>query len=143
MPGRKAPINPENFTLAREYSVGSILDLGSGSVDLADTTVDIDENAEPDVVHDLDEFPYPFDEGEFGTCWLIHVLEHLENPDKALEEAKRIASDRLIVIIPIGRRDDPSHRRVYMPEDLERFDPDVVEQSRMGGLIDAVMVWRF
>jgi len=57
MTGRKAPINAENFVLAKQHSVGSILDLGSGNVNLADTTVDIDENAEPDIVHDLDEFP--------------------------------------------------------------------------------------
>jgi len=135
-------INPDNLVRAKQHSVGSILDLGSGEVDLADTTVDIDEDAEPDVVHDLDEFPYPFDENEFNTCWLIHVLEHLKNPNQALEEAKRIASDRVISIIPIGKRDDPDHERVYMPGDLDGFDPDTVERSEMGGFIDAVMVWR-
>jgi len=142
MSGRTAPINPDNLVRAKNHSIGSILDLGSGNVDLADTTVDIDEDTESDVVHDLDEFPYPFDESEYNTCWLIHILEHLRNPKKALEEAKRIASDRVIVIIPIGERGDPGHRRVYMPEDLERFDADTVEKSGMGGLIDAVMVWR-
>jgi len=142
MSGRNAPINPDNLVKAKNHSTGSILDLGSGNVDLADTTVDIDESTEPDVVHDLDEFPYPFEEDEYDTCWLIHILEHLENPDKALEEAKRIASDRVIAIIPIGERDDPGHRRVYMPEDLDRFDADVVEESGMGGFIDTVMVWR-
>jgi len=110
-------------------------------VDLADTTVDINERSNPDVVHDLDEFPYPFEENEYGTVWMIHVLEHLENPDQALEEAKRIASDRVIAIIPIGERNDPGHKRVYIPEDLDKFDFDEVEQSEVGGLIDAVMVW--
>jgi len=142
MSGRNAPINPDNLVKARNHSVGSILDLGSGNVDLADTTVDIDEDAEPDVVHDLDEFPYPFKEDEYDTCWLIHILEHLENPDQALEEAKRIASDRVIAIIPIGERNDPDHERVYMPEDLNKFDPDEVEQSEMSGFVDAVLVWR-
>jgi len=142
MSGRDAPINPDNLVKAKNHSVGSVLDLGSGNVELADTTVDIDENTEPDIVHDLDEFPYPFEENEYETCWLIHILEHLENPDKALEEAKRIASDRVIAIIPIGERDDPDHERVYMPEDLDKFDPDEVEQSEMGGFVDAVLVWR-
>jgi len=142
MPGRNAPINPDNLVKARNHSVGSVLDLGSGNIELADTTVDIDEDAEPDVVHDLDEFPYPFEENEYGTCWLIHVLEHLENSDKALEEAKRIASERVIAIIPIGERDDPDHKRVYMPDDVEEFNPDTVEKSGMGGFIDAVMIWR-
>jgi len=116
--------------------------LGSGNVDLAGTTVDIDEGAEPDVVHDLDEFPYPFEENEYGTCWLIHILEHLKNPNQALEEAKRIASDRVIAIIPIGERNDPDHERVYMPEDLNKFDSDEVEQSEMSGFVDAVLVWK-
>jgi len=142
MSGRNAPINPDNLVKAKNHSVGSILDLGSGNVDLADTTVDIDEDAEADVVHDLDEFPYPFEENEYGTCWLIHILEHLEDPDKALEEARRIASDRVIAIVPIGERNDPDHERVYMPEDLDEFDFDEVERSEMGGLIDTVMVWR-
>jgi len=141
MSGRNAPINPDNFVRAIEHSKGSVLDLGAGKVELADTTVDVE--GEPDVEYDLNEFPYPFDENEFNTCWLIHILEHLEKPDQALEEAKRIASDRVIVIIPIGERDDPDHKRVYMPEDLDKFDPDVIEQSGMDGLIDAVMVWKF
>jgi len=143
MLGRNAPINPDNLVKAKNHSVGSILDLGSGNIDLADTTVDIDENTEPDIVHDLDEFPYPFEENEYETCWLIHILEHLENPDKALEEAKRIASDRVIAIIPIGERNDPDHKRIYMPEDLDRFDVDTVEKSGMDGFMDAVMVWKF
>jgi len=142
MPGRNAPINPDNLVRAKNHSVGSVLDLGSGNVDLADTTVDIDENTNPDIVHDLEKFPYPFEENEYETCWLIHILEHLEKPDKALKEAKRIASDRVIAIIPIGERDDPDHKRVYMPDDMERFNPDTVEKSGMGGFIDAVMVWR-
>jgi len=142
MSGRNAPINPDNLVKAKNHSVGSVLDLGSGNVDLADTTVDIDENAEPDIVHDLDEFPYPFEENEYETCWLIHILEHLENPDKALEEAKRIASDRVIAIIPIGERNDSGHKRDYMPEDLNKFDSDEVEQSEMSGFVDAVLVWR-
>jgi len=29
-----------------------------------------------------------------------------------------------------------------MPKDLEKFDADIVEQSQMDGLIDAVMVWK-
>jgi len=29
-----------------------------------------------------------------------------------------------------------------MPKDLKRFDPDIVEQSQMDGLIDAVMLWK-
>ena len=45
-----------------------------------------------------------------------------------------MAQERVVAVIPIGERNDPDHQRVYMPEDLNRFDPDVVEQSRMADL---------
>jgi len=142
MTGRTTTINPDNFVRAIHHSKGSVLDLGAGKIELADTTVDVE--GEPDVKCDLDEFPYPFDENEYDTVWAIHVLEHLEEPEKAIEEMKRIAKERIVVIIPIGERpSDNSHKRVYMPEDLDRFDFDIIEQSRMGGFVDAVMVWKF
>jgi len=141
MSDRKAPINPDNFVRAIHHSKGSVLDLGAGKVELADTTVDIE--GEPDLKCDLNEFPYPFDENEYDTIWAIHVLEHLEEPEKAIEEMKRIAKERVVAVVPIGERNDPDHKRVYMPEDLDEFDFDIIEQSEMGGLIDAVMVWKF
>jgi len=137
--GRKAPINPDNFLKALEHSKRPILDLGSGGVDLADTTVDIDGNA--DVLWNLDEFPYPFDDNSYKTCWMIHVLEHLKEPDKALSEMKRIAGERAIVILPVGWRNDLGHKRIYMPEDIKNFGADIVEYSQMAGLFDAVLVW--
>ncbi len=43
-----------------------------------------------DVVHDLDTFPYPFEESSVDEAWLIFTLEHLEDPFKVLEEVYRI-----------------------------------------------------
>jgi len=59
----------------------------------------------------------------------LHVLE-------------QVARERVVAVVPVGERNDPDHERVYMPEDLEKFDADVVEKSEMGGYIDAVMVWK-
>jgi len=72
----------------------------------------------------------------------LHVLEHVPNDSSLLDELKRVARKRVVVVIPIGERDDPDHERIYMPKDLEKFDADIVEQNQMGGLIDAVMVWK-
>lgn len=39
-------------------------------------TLDIDPNAKPDVVHDLDVLPYPFDDNQFDEIHASEVLEH-------------------------------------------------------------------
>lgn len=39
-------------------------------------TLDIDPNAKPDVVHDLDVLPYPFEDDQFDEIHAYEVLEH-------------------------------------------------------------------
>jgi SAM-dependent methyltransferase len=43
------------------------------------------------VLHDLNLFPYPFEDDEFEKVFASHVLEHLDEPQKALYEMLRIA----------------------------------------------------
>jgi len=143
MSGRKAQINPDNFLKARDYSVGSILDLGAGNVKLADTTVDMDPECKPDVIHNLEEFPYPFNDSSYDTVWAIHVIEHLENDKKAIEEMRRIAKERVVAIVPLGYRNDKGHKRQFdsKEEAIERYKPDKTDMSSMSGLFDLVMIF--
>jgi len=142
--GRTTIANPDNFVKTMKHlSDGRTLDVGSGNAHPhADVTLDVDPDADPDVVHNVEE-GLPFGENEFENATAIHILEHVADDLFLLDELKRVARRRVVAVIPIGERDDPSHRRVYMPEDLDRFDPDEVEQSGMGGFVDAVMVWKF
>lgn len=39
-------------------------------------TLDINEDHEPDVVHDLNELPLPFEDGQFDEIHAYEVLEH-------------------------------------------------------------------
>lgn len=39
-------------------------------------TLDIDPDAKPDVLHDLEVMPYPFEDGTFGEIHAYEVLEH-------------------------------------------------------------------
>jgi ubiquinone/menaquinone biosynthesis C-methylase UbiE len=45
---------------------------------------------QPDVVHDLNEFPYPWDDNSVDEIEMIHVLEHLEDWWSAFLECVRI-----------------------------------------------------
>ena len=40
------------------------------------TTLDISPDCKPDVVHDLDVLPYPFEDGSFDEIHAYEVLEH-------------------------------------------------------------------
>jgi len=54
--------------------------------------VNIDWQAltKPDVVHDLNAFPYPFDDNTFDLVEAFHVLEHLDKPFVIMKELHRI-----------------------------------------------------
>jgi len=66
-----------------------MLDLGAGSRrDNGYTTVDIAGN--PDVLHDLNRFPYPFKKESVSFIRINHCLEHLKNPLRVVQECRRI-----------------------------------------------------
>lgn len=52
--------------------------------------LDISAEVNPDLVWDLDEFPYPFANSEFDEIECLDVIEHLADIPKTLEEFKRI-----------------------------------------------------
>jgi SAM-dependent methyltransferase len=64
--------------------------------------VDIRESVNPDVVHDLNSFPYPFDDNSASHIQLVHVLEHLEKPFLVMGELHRILKPRgtLYIAVP-------------------------------------------
>lgn len=44
----------------------------------------------PDVVHDLNVLPYPFEDASFDEIEIFHVLEHLDKPFAVMKELHRI-----------------------------------------------------
>src|SRR6266487_3931228 len=40
--------------------------------------LDMDVNGPADVIHDLNDLPLPFAEGQFDSILAVHVLEHVE-----------------------------------------------------------------
>lgn len=68
-----------------------ILQLGCGmnKVDNA-ITLDINPDVNPDVVHNLDIFPYPFPDNEFDLIICKDIVEHLDNIIRVMEEIHRI-----------------------------------------------------
>ncbi len=68
------------------------LNLGCGSLKKPGfLNVDIVPEVEPDLILDLDSFPYPFPDNHFELIEAFHVLEHLRDPFQAIAEMYRIA----------------------------------------------------
>jgi SAM-dependent methyltransferase len=76
------------------------LNLGCGSLHL-DGWVNVDNNPAclPDVVCDLNVFPYPFLANHFQEVVLDHVIEHLDDPLAVLQEVYRVCRDGALVTV--------------------------------------------
>jgi len=80
-----------------------------------------------DVVHNLDIFPYPFEDNEFDMIVSTGVLEHLTDLAKVMEELCRISKDKGIIkaSVPyfsyLGAYQDPTHKRFFTVRTFEYF----------------------
>ena len=80
------------------------------------------------VAHDLDIFPWPFEDGSFEEIRAIDVFEHLIYFVEAMNECWRILMPGGMLIIqgPLaGSRNhylDPTHRRGFLADSLDYFD---------------------
>lgn len=113
---------PERFDL-RPSGPGRVLDVGCGSAKLAGAVgLDISSDTDADVVHDLDVFPYPFDDDSFDQVLMQDVLEHLREPIKVIDELHRICRPgaRIHLRTPhfssLLAYSDPTHRHYFSAE---------------------------
>jgi SAM-dependent methyltransferase len=96
------------------------LNLGSGrTYDPEWTNLDVTPDTNPDVVHDLDIHPWPFESNRFAEVQAIDVIEHLRDPLSALEELHRVCRPgaRVKVVVPhfssANAYTDPTHKTFF------------------------------
>lgn len=106
-----------------------LLDLGCGRR-RRPGAVGVDRNPAvcPDVVADLDQFPYPFVDSSFHDLLLDNVLEHLADVPGVMSELYRIAAPgaRVTIVVPYFRSQwaavDPTHRHAFTLDSMGYFD---------------------
>lgn len=94
--------------------------------------LDVSPLSQADIVHNLEDFPYPFPENEFGCIEADHVLEHLSEPFRAMAELHRIARPGGIIHIRVPH----FSRGLTHPEHKRGFDvsfPLYFDQNFVGG----------
>tara|TARA_Y100001968_G_C19373783_1_gene726483 strand:+ start:287 stop:847 length:561 start_codon:yes stop_codon:yes gene_type:complete len=109
---------------------GLKLNLGCGEKRLPNY-INVDKFGSPDVKHDLELFPWPWETNSVSEIALIHVLEHLgkdvETYFGIFKEMYRICKNKakIQIIVPHFRHenfyDDPTHVRVITPLGLQLF----------------------
>jgi len=94
-----------------------ILDVGCGINKLAGA-IGIDRNpaSRADVICDLDRIPYPFRDSSFDKLQAIHVIEHVSDVIRTMEEFHRLvgAGGEVFIVTPhytdFSSFCDPTHR---------------------------------
>lgn len=104
------------------------LNLGAGEQKMAGTvTLDSNPRVKPDIVHDLDVFPWLLGDNEFDEVYCFDVLEHLENVVGAMEEIHRILKPGGTVMITTPHFScrnaftDPTHRHFLGVRSFDYF----------------------
>ena len=108
-----------------------VLDLGCGNNKRPGSVgVDFNDRMAADIVHDLNVFPYPFEDSSFDEIYLDNTLEHLDDVMRVMEEVYRICipGGSVKVIVPYFRSKwafiDPTHKHYFTVESFAYFDPD-------------------
>ena len=108
-----------------------ILDVGCGIKKMPGSIgIDLNTSSAADVVCDLDQFPYPFADRTFDGLRAIHVIEHLTDVVRTMEEFHRLVKPGGIIRIETPHYTDyssfcdPTHKHHLNSFSFRYFGPD-------------------
>ena len=129
-----------------------ILHIGAGRKKIKGaTTLDINPRLNPDVVWDLNQFPYPFEDSRFDLVVCEHVIEHLDHVISVMEELHRVtrAGGKVLVRVPhfssLNFNTDPTHVHAFSSRSFdylcvdtpfERYDYSTAKFRKLVGRMD-------
>ncbi len=108
-----------------------ILDVGCG-INKKPGSIGIDRNpaSRADVLVDLDRFPYPFRDSSFDALQAVHVIEHVSDVIRSMEEFHRLVrpGGEVFIVTPhytdFSSFCDPTHRWHLNSFSLRYFGED-------------------
>ncbi len=109
-----------------------LLDIGCGKgkrlIEEAEVIgVDMDPDSDADIIHDLNQIPWPFDDNEFDEVICQDILEHLDNILPTMQEINRISRHGSTIKIRTPHYssyyayNDPTHKHRFGYYIFDRF----------------------
>ncbi len=104
------------------------LNLGCGQ-DVREGYINVDFTKDngAEVVWNLEEYPYPFEDNSIDYILMDNVLEHLENTIRVMEELHRISKQNTIIKIIVPHNSGCmafghlTHKQYFSSESFEKF----------------------
>lgn len=125
----KPSIDPS--TIQKPVTEGPVLNLGCGHKKVAGAVnLDVTAATSPDVVHNLDTRPWPFEDSTFREVFAFDVIEHLDDFLGAMEEIHRVCKNGALVFIQVphfssrNAYTDPTHRRFFGAASMDYLSAD-------------------
>jgi SAM-dependent methyltransferase len=105
------------------------LDIGCGSrkAEPGAIGIDVSPDSAADHVWNLDRYPWPLEDDRFSRIHMSHVIEHLDDPMRAMAEVYRVAADGADVFVTTphfsshNSYTDPTHKRHLAAASFEYF----------------------
>ena len=121
----------EAYLYAREVNK-PVLNAGCGSLPpYGDVNLDVVPRSVPNFV--LGNIQgMPFEDKQFASCVASHVLEHTNNPQRALKECERVADRVWVIGTPLwdsGTWLTPTHKWII----IKGSEPKFIEYNPLGG----------
>ena len=105
------------------------LNLGCGTLTFPDChSVDISALVNPDFVHDLNVFPWPFESDRYERVYSYDIFEHIDDPIKFMAEIHRVmkVGGKLEMKVNYWRSEnaftDPTHKRFCTVKTFDYWD---------------------
>ena len=98
----------------------NILDVGCGNNKIPGAVgIDMSPECKADIICDLESFPWPIEDNSFNLIYCRHILEHLTDVVKTVEEIYRISKPQAKIIIEVPHFShpdafrDPTHKHYF------------------------------
>jgi hypothetical protein len=106
----------------------AVLNIGSGARKMEGAVnVDLVSWTAPDVVHDLNQLPWPFADDTFEEVHAYDVIEHLDNVVVVMEEVHRVSVNGAAVHVTVPHFSssnaftDPTHKHYFSVMSMNYF----------------------
>ncbi len=106
----------------------TVLNLGSGKKPRPGAlNVDVTGRTSPDLIHNLDETPWPLPDSHFTEVHAYDVVEHLRDVPQTMEEIHRVCAPgaRVFITVPhfssANSFTDPTHRHHFSARSMLYF----------------------